>query len=281
MKELKTPKIWSDINNITPDRLIVEIYKRQIASSKHRGHPNPTYSLEWLKGWVLSQPNFQKLFDEWVLGGCKTPNIPSVDRLDDALPYMETNLNAVMTWAENKRRGELLRKEGISKHPRYYEVHQFDLQGNYIQTFHSSLNACQALGEPAGKTSHILQVCRGERNKALGYTWSFDKEGRDNIFKLQYRRSQSKSIAVCAFMGEEYLEFQSSNYAETKIPNVKQANIKKVISGTRHTCGGYKWKILHTYIQEILSDIEDIKYQSNTKDSFIFNEDTCLVTTYK
>ena len=56
-------------------------------------------------------------------------------------------------------------------------VNQYDLQGNYIQSFSSSKAAAESLGKITttsnGASSHISEVCRGKRKTAYGFIWKF------------------------------------------------------------------------------------------------------------
>jgi len=50
------------------------------------------------------------------------------------------------------------------------KIEQYDLQGNYIQTFDSLRLAANSLGKKEG---HICSVCRGRRKRAYGYVWKY------------------------------------------------------------------------------------------------------------
>lgn len=56
-------------------------------------------------------------------------------------------------------------------------VNQYDLKGNYIQSFPSAKTAADSLGKTTktskGAISHITDVCRGKRKTAYGYIWKF------------------------------------------------------------------------------------------------------------
>lgn len=56
-------------------------------------------------------------------------------------------------------------------------INQYDLDGNYIQSFISARNAAETLGKITstsnGASSHITDVCRGKRKTAYGYIWKF------------------------------------------------------------------------------------------------------------
>ena len=272
-----TPKVWQDTSNRTPDFLIQTIYERQLKSSRSRGHNKPDYTLTWLKEWVKSQPEFITLFDNWIASDCQTNLIPSVDRFDDAIGYTKENLHKVMTWQDNKRRGEILRGQGVSKHGTAKEVHQFDIQGNYINTYHSNRAAYLALG--VKPCTHILEVCEGRRKMAEGYIWSYDIKGSDVLSKIKYSNKTLKGRAICGFKESEYIELDSARSGLNI--GIQGANIQKCLHGERNTAGGYSWKYLDNYILELLNDIENTSLIPKEKihhSHIHFNEDTCLVS---
>lgn len=59
-------------------------------------------------------------------------------------------------------------------------VEQYDLNGNYIQSFPSTKTAAESLGKVTstskGATSHISDVCKGKRKTAYGYIWKFAEQ---------------------------------------------------------------------------------------------------------
>lgn len=56
-------------------------------------------------------------------------------------------------------------------------VKQYDLQGNFLNSFPSAKNAAESLGKitstSKGASSHITEVCRGKRKTAYGYIWKY------------------------------------------------------------------------------------------------------------
>jgi hypothetical protein len=58
-------------------------------------------------------------------------------------------------------------------------VNQYDLQGNFIQSFASAKAAAESLNKITatsnGASSHISDVCRGKRKTAYGYIWKFSE----------------------------------------------------------------------------------------------------------
>lgn len=53
-------------------------------------------------------------------------------------------------------------------------VYRYDLEGNFIDSFHSVNEAARVLGIKGH--SHICQACNGLRHKAYGYKWKYEQE---------------------------------------------------------------------------------------------------------
>lgn len=94
-----------------PRVIILEMYQHQRHSSKTRGLPLPKYSFVEFKSWILSQPNFRPLYTTWLKSKFNKALKPSVDRIKEWETYSLDNIQ-LMTWAENKAKGELDCKEG-------------------------------------------------------------------------------------------------------------------------------------------------------------------------
>jgi hypothetical protein len=58
-------------------------------------------------------------------------------------------------------------------------VNQYDLQGNYLNSFPSTRSAAESLNKVTSKNngacSHITDVCKGKRKTAYGYIWKFSE----------------------------------------------------------------------------------------------------------
>ena len=152
----------------TKKGLITKIYKSQKLSSKKRGHNPPVYTIEELKLWIISQHNFETLYENWVNSDYEKNLSPSVDRLDDYKGYTLDRLQ-LMTWGENKEKGHKDRVDGINN-KRSKSVIQMDLDGNFIKEFYSMH---QAERKTIAKISNIHKVCNGLRNNAGGFIWKY------------------------------------------------------------------------------------------------------------
>lgn len=59
-------------------------------------------------------------------------------------------------------------KKGIES-PHNRKINQYDLQGNYLNTFYSIKKAKMIYGQ----SSHIIDCCQGKRKKAKGFIWKY------------------------------------------------------------------------------------------------------------
>ena len=69
---------------------------------------------------------------------------------------------------KNKLRGRIGKSGGDN--PKARKVAQFDINGNYIQTFDSISTAKIAIGD---KNAHITNVCKGQLKTAAGFIWRY------------------------------------------------------------------------------------------------------------
>ena len=156
----------------TEGGFITHLYDRQRRTSKQRGHAPPEYTREELKQWLLSQENFRQLFDAWATSGYDKYLSPSVDRLDDAKGYSLDRIQLV-TWKENKLKGESDRKNGVSV-GNLKAVLQFSLDGKFIARHHSSAAAERATGGRSGSYTDICRCCRKAGRVHAGFKWSYE-----------------------------------------------------------------------------------------------------------
>lgn len=142
-------------NRSTPDKLIRKIYRTQTMSSISRGHTMPNYTLEDLSLWVQSQPNFQQLWNAFVASNYSKELIPSVDRLDDTLPYTFNNIQ-LTTWQVNRNNGAIAKSQGIGVDLR--AVVAYNIDGTLYKTFISIMEAVRHID---GRMWGVASVANG------------------------------------------------------------------------------------------------------------------------
>lgn len=155
----------------TKKGLTIRIYDNQKTRSKRRGHNPPTYTQEEIREWLYSQPLFHKLYDNWKRLDFQKEYVPSIDRKEDHIGYTMSNIQ-LMTWGENKAKGEHDRKKGKIIYTQK-KVRQFSIDGEFIMEYHS---ICEAERRTGVANSKIVTVCKGKRKTAGGYKWKYAKE---------------------------------------------------------------------------------------------------------
>lgn len=150
----------------TKHGLATKIYRTQKKASTKRGHPQPTYSLNELREWMLSQETYHKLHAEWVASGYDKMKVPSCDRLNDYKGYSFDNIQLV-TWQENRNKSDMDRVIGRNNKTNR-SIKQYSLSGEFIQEFHSHQSAARAVN---GCASSIGMCRRGVAETHKGFKW--------------------------------------------------------------------------------------------------------------
>lgn len=146
----------------TPKGVLNTIYRNQLLKQKRHGI-KVNYTYEEFKNKYINNKKYLELYNSWLKSGCLTNLKPSFDRIDNNKDYSFDNLQ-IITWKENNDKG---RKEHSLK------VKQYDLNGNYIKTYNSIIEASKELGI---YKSNISKVCKGKMKTTGGYIWKYDKE---------------------------------------------------------------------------------------------------------
>ena len=80
------------------------LYTVQIYSSRDRGHPKPPWTLHELREWIVKQPHFNRLVEEWIVSEFDPKKKPTIDRINPMKPYTWNNIQ-LMTVRENMQKG--------------------------------------------------------------------------------------------------------------------------------------------------------------------------------
>ena len=162
-------KIYSIDYRHSKEGIVNKIYNHQIETSKQRKHQLPSYTKDELQEWLFNQPNFDKLYNNWVESGYDKWLKPSTDRKDDYKSYTIDNIQ-LMTWKENFNKGHNDRKNGINN-KQSKAVLQFNINGKLINRYHSMKYAGRVTGF---EVKSIRRTCKGERKTAYGFVWRYE-----------------------------------------------------------------------------------------------------------
>jgi hypothetical protein len=124
------------------------------------------YSLLEFQRRFIEDPKFNKLYREWIRGGCQLRDRPTVDRIDCMKGYTMDNIQ-ILTWEQNryKQRSELAKI-------RARKVFQMR-NGELINIFHSVSEAVRKTGVAQGNLSTVLH---GKRKRANGFEWAYENK---------------------------------------------------------------------------------------------------------
>jgi len=152
--------------------VITTIYGHQRSNSKRRGHTMPTYSKQELSDWLMAQPKFHILYDNWKRLDFQSAYKPSVDRKEDSIGYTMANIQ-LMTWGENEQKGNSDMRSAKLKHGHnpHKAVLQFTKDGEFIAEYVSIMDAERKTGV---HQSNISKCCNGKGYKSAGgFKWKY------------------------------------------------------------------------------------------------------------
>ncbi len=152
----------------TKKGLTQAIYTKQISSSRRRNHPQPNYSLQQLRQFFKDNPIADSLYKAWKLSGYESNLRPSVDRMDDNLPYTLSNIQ-LMTWRDNYTKSSSDRRSGIDNRT-CRAVNQLTFDGELVSEHRSIAEASRVSG---GSKSGINLCCNGTLQTSYGFKWEY------------------------------------------------------------------------------------------------------------
>ena len=115
------------------------------------------------------------------------------------------------------------------------QVHQYTIDGEYIQSFKRIMDASKACG--AASCTLIGQVCKGEKRIAFGYRWSYEKV--DHLQEIVPAKRFRKVLRISPD-GKERL--YNTIVEAAKDNGLNASNITMACKGRLNTSGGYHWK---------------------------------------
>ena len=215
--------------------LCYKLYYDQCKSSKHRGHLEPQYSKDDLYQWIISQPNFNTLYESWVDSNYASELRPSCDRLDNTIGYTFDNIELV-TWKENKRRANA-DVASCTIMLNQTQVYQYSTDGHFMRSYQSIAEACRL--DLSLDQRNITACCQGKIPTAYGYFWSYRDLG-NRIPELKTNESY-----MCEIFQYDPFSGDIVNIYETILdipePQFNHMKVRSVIQGTYKTHEGFFW----------------------------------------
>lgn len=233
----------------TPAGLVSRIYAAQKKASKKRNMAAPFYSYQELLKWVQAQPNFKTLYDAWTRSDYKSRLRPSIDRLDDYMPYSFENIRLV-TWDENMFKNHEVCRVGTNKMADVMckPVVQIAISGEYMNTFLSVKIASDATGV---NQCSIARVMRGTLKMAGNFIWvDRDKYYKNPSFYTKKHDIHKKEIVQMDMNMNFICEYSSIREACREVDTL-HGNINRVLQKKGKSAAGYFWMYAKDYYESI------------------------------
>ena len=183
---------------------------------------------------------------QYSLNGDFIKEWESASHIENELGYKETNIRTCCKGKQHMAYGYIWRYEKYKNifPENINQYNQYDLNGNYIQTFYSIEEASKALGH---KHLAISQVCNGLRKLAGGYQWRSYKKDKIEPYMEQERIPVNRKI-ICQYdmKGNFIQEFSSIKLAEKYLGLKSSGGITMCATGKRKSAYGYIWKYKNT-----------------------------------
>ena len=131
---------------------------------------------------------------------------------------------------------------GCSGKPR--KVLQYDLNGNYLNTYESLTIAASTLNL---SSSNLSSCCTGKQKSYGGYLWTYeDEESPKQYIDNKYGHTTSTNKRIVQQYSKDNIfiqEYNSAHEAARQIGKPKCANhITECCQNKRKTCEGFIWK---------------------------------------
>lgn len=130
-------------------------------------------------------------------------------------------------------------------------VYQYSLNGEYITSFESAMEAARAVN---GSCMKIGACCRGVRKSSAGYMWSFDFKGnhiesysgsKEVAIKFNSPCNKSKAISQFDMDGNFIAKYHSVKEALSSVNGKSPQLITRCCQEKTRQAYGYKWS--YTY----------------------------------
>ena len=136
-----------------------------------------------------------------------------------------------------KRSPEAVRKGALSRGRR---INQYSLDGDYIQSFPTFMDAARSLGK--NDCSDLVTCCKGKRNFAQGYRWKYaEDDTKEKLPPLHEHQYNIKPVTQYTLEGQLVRHYKSFAEAE-RITGISKKHINQCALGKRKTAKGYIWK---------------------------------------
>lgn len=165
----------------------------------------------------------------------------SIRSIKNELGFADTNIAACCRGIQKYAYGYIWSFERYDKVKPVIitQYHQYDLEGNYIDSY----NTIQEINKSLGfKSLPILEACSGSRRQAGGYQWSYEKKDKIEPVKEKQMKNNANSKKVYQYTldGDFVCEWVSASEVGRQL-NCSNILIVDCCNGKRRLALGYQW----------------------------------------
>ena len=144
------------------------------------------------------------------------------------------------------------------------EVHQYDLQGNYIKSFSSISNAKKA------HPSDIYNVCswKGKNITAGGFRWSTIKYDKLEPYDGKLRQIDKSRVVYQFDIYGNFIRKWKGTKEPSEVLGINRVAIRNCLCNLVKTSGGFKWSYSE-YLEDFVK-----KYEVYKEDQLIFSHES-------
>lgn len=189
-----------------------------------------------------SSKNYLKIYQAFRKYGLKNfifdiIEICSEDKLNERELYWINYYDSYNNGYNSTLGGDYLWHEAIKNTQK--EVFQYDLNGNFIQSFSS---AHEAQRKTKIQFTNICKVCRGERPQAGGFIWSYIYY--EYVKPITTYVKRNTKVAKLNIETGEIIEIYNSAKEAKRKTGINDTSIGRVCKGLSKSAGGFFWKYI-------------------------------------
>jgi hypothetical protein len=115
-------------------------------------------------------------------------------------------------------------------------VSQYDLDGNFIETFPSAKRASEKID--GANRSYITQCCKGKRKSAGGFMWTYEGAEPPEKYRKQYNKYVYQYTKDGVFIKRWESLTEAATYYDRDV-----RSLSKACSGGSKSCAGFRWSL--------------------------------------
>ena len=134
-----------------------------------------------------------------------------------------------------------IRGDKIQAKNRFQTINQYDLQGNFLNSFYNMYEAERQTGI---SSKGIWNAVHLRQRTCSGYQWRFDNDTEHPVVDLsnQKVRKYKQEVQQINIDTNQIVGIYESVAEASRQTNISDGQIRKVCQGKGKTAGGYKWQ---------------------------------------